>query len=100
MESEAMDALIARAATMIEYGMEEGDIRTMLLAETDDESLAFLLSLRRGSSQRDGSEKGGLRRAAFRRSKRRAGYAGDAAATGAAEEADCPPASVSASRPK
>ncbi len=38
-----MDELIARAANMLACGADEGDVRAMLIAETDDEGLAFLI---------------------------------------------------------
>jgi hypothetical protein len=38
-----MEALIQRAAAMIGCGADVRDVRAMLVAETEDEGLAFLL---------------------------------------------------------
>ena len=38
-----MDELIMRAANLIGCGAEEKDVRAMLIAETDDEGVAFLI---------------------------------------------------------
>jgi hypothetical protein len=43
MTEDGMDELIVRAANLIGAGADEGDVRTMLLVETGDEGLAFLL---------------------------------------------------------
>jgi len=43
MAEDAMDELIMRAANLIGCGAEEKDVRAMLVAETDDEGVAFLI---------------------------------------------------------